>query len=368
MRSFLLLFLGLYFSGLLSAQITGPQSPGSFTVVNIPGSSATWSNTGNVAASDNSYVTSGNIPGASGAYTDYLVVTDFGFSIPLGSTISGIVVEVERADPNARTADYSIRIVKNGVIGSTEKSFNAGYTMTDNYQIYGNAGDLWGEGWTESDINDAGFGVAIAAQRSVAGGTTAGRIDHIRIIVFYDFMTLPLRLISFTATKTNDAVLLKWTAAEETNMSHYEVQRSADGRNFTAINSIPSRNSLSNTSYSFTDQSPVQGVTYYRLKMIGHNPGDVKHSAVLTVHFAGKNNVLVWPSALRAGQALNVSNPVQERLILQFFDFGGKLLVTMTTSSGQLPSDQLMQHKGMIFYTVRREDGTAAGKGKLLVH
>ncbi len=368
MRQFLLLALVLSLSDFLSAQIDGPNSPGSFTVVNIPGSSATWSNTGNASSSDNSYVTSGSIPGAAGAYTDYLVATDFGFSIPPSVIISGIVVEVERADPNARTADYSIRIVKNGIIGSNEKSFGAGYAMSDAYQIYGNAGDLWGEAWTNNDVNNTGFGVAIAAQRSVTGASTAGRIDHIRITVFYDFaFILPLRLISFTASQTNDAVHLKWTTVEETNMSHYEVQRSTDGRNFAAINSTPSRNSMSNTTYSFTDQSPVHGVAYYRLRMTGHNPGDVKHSQVLTVHYTGKSNVSLWPTVLSPGQTLTIANANQERLIVRFFSANGLLAGTVSTNGNYLSSEALRMQKGTVFFSIQNENGITTGRGKLVV-
>ncbi|MEJ0104975.1 MAG: hypothetical protein WDO19_21565 [Bacteroidota bacterium] len=170
---------------------------------------------------------------ALGAYTDYLVVTDFLFALPPGASISGIVIDIERSDAFRRTSDYSIRIVKNGVIGATERSLGAGYRAGDSYQSYGSSGDLWGESWTDADINNSGFGVAIAAQRSVGGaGATAGKINDVQITVFYNFVVTPVRLVSFSACKKNKQTELTWVTADEVNMDHYEIERSSNGRDF----------------------------------------------------------------------------------------------------------------------------------------
>lgn len=113
----------------------------------------------------------------------YLKATNFGFSIPGGSTIEGIVVEVERKESGSNVAkDYRVRIIKGGSIGSTDKANASEWPTSDTYQSYGAFNDVWGETWSASDINDSGFGVAIAA---LGLGTGTAYIDHIRITVYY---------------------------------------------------------------------------------------------------------------------------------------------------------------------------------------
>ena len=67
----------------------------------MSGSATSWSNVSNVSASDNVYasIPAGSLS-SSGDYTDYFQVANFEFSIASGATISGILVEIERADIN----------------------------------------------------------------------------------------------------------------------------------------------------------------------------------------------------------------------------------------------------------------------------
>src|SRR5258705_12472039 len=78
----------------------GNNNGSTVTVVPIAGSTSSWLNSFNVKVFDGAYaVNSVNMP-VTGNYTDYIVVTNFGFSIPVGSTIDGIKVSVSRWDAN----------------------------------------------------------------------------------------------------------------------------------------------------------------------------------------------------------------------------------------------------------------------------
>lgn len=354
-----------------NAQSQGPFSGTSFTNVSIPGSVATWSNTSNAGKSDDMYTSFGDISGGPGSYTDYLVVTGFKFIIPLATTITGIVVEVEESDRNLLTSDYSVRLTKNNdagtfEIGSTEKAMGNAYPATDSYQVYGSNEDLWGEIWTPENINNTSFGVAIAAQRNADGDITAGAIDHVRITVYYTFIVLPVNLISFTAVKGNNAVHLNWTTTGETNMNHYEVERSADGSSFSSLTSIPSRNFSTSSLYTFNDNSPVKAVSYYRLKMIS-NTGTAKYSDIISVHFNGTGTVDLYPNPLLQGQTLYINNEDKEQLIIQFFDMPGKRLSSVETTSNQVPLLLPEHMKGILFYRVANRNGEITGTGKLVL-
>jgi len=139
-----------------------------------------WSNVSNAGASDNSYATANT---STSVQTHYLKATNFGFSIPAGAAIQGIVVEIEHKESAALVArDNRVRIVKGGTIGSTDKASATEWPTTDAYATYGSDIDLWGETWTVSDINSSGFGVAVSAL-GLGGGTAS--VDHIRITVYY---------------------------------------------------------------------------------------------------------------------------------------------------------------------------------------
>src|SRR5688572_16252004 len=98
MKATILTGLSVLANIVLYAQFVTSASPGSFSNIAIPGSSASWVNTNNASASDDNYTIFGDIAGSPGSYTDYLAVTQFGLSIPLGATVVGIKVEIECSD------------------------------------------------------------------------------------------------------------------------------------------------------------------------------------------------------------------------------------------------------------------------------
>ena len=131
-----------------------------------------WTNPDNAKASDNVYTSVGS------GITHYLKATNFGFIIPTGATIDGILVEIEQKDFGFGALENSIKIVKGGVISGEEKSTGAEIPDTDTYVSYGSSTDLWGLPWTAEDINLSTFGV-------VFSDTDFSGVDHIRITVYY---------------------------------------------------------------------------------------------------------------------------------------------------------------------------------------
>jgi len=146
----------------------GPNSPGTVVSDTSNGSGLNWSLPSNATTSDN---TDASVMQrfAGAVTTAYLKATNFGFSIPSGNSILGIVGEIERAQAGADNYYYArdnrVSIVKSdGTIGTTNKAYSGNWTTTDTYHTYGNSTDLWGETWTYTDINDVDFGLAIATE------------------------------------------------------------------------------------------------------------------------------------------------------------------------------------------------------------
>jgi len=121
----------------------------------------------------------------------WLRATTFGFSIPDGATIDGIVAEFEKRASGYGIEDYSVKIVKAGAEGGDEKKKTAvEWLLTDSYISYGGAADKWGLTWTPAEINAVGFGVSIAADYFEFEGDAQAQIDHVRITVYYTEVAL----------------------------------------------------------------------------------------------------------------------------------------------------------------------------------
>lgn len=71
----------------------------------------------------------------------------------------------------------------------------------------------------------------------------------------------------FTVSLVNDKdVLLEWKVENTELANEYAVERSEDGTDFTSIGSVKATSSYL---YNFHDRSPIEGQSYYRLRMVG---------------------------------------------------------------------------------------------------
>lgn len=85
-------------------------------------------------------------------------------------------------------------------------------------------------------------------------------------------ITLPVELIAFSAILNGDRTELKWTTASEKNVSHFVVEKSTDGKNYTDAGIVFAYGNTSDkVNYSFSDKSintSIAGVIYYRLRSV----------------------------------------------------------------------------------------------------
>jgi hypothetical protein len=163
------------------ADSQGPLAPGTL-VDDASVGTKVWSNPTSASGSDDVYATTSNLSDAS---SHYLKVTNLGFSIATGSTITGIQVAIERSAIqnvfNHKVDDQTIKLVKGGTIqGSNEAATSTNWGTTDSVATYGSSSDLWALTWGPSDINDATFGVVVQTTMS-----TQAKVDAITVTVSY---------------------------------------------------------------------------------------------------------------------------------------------------------------------------------------
>ena len=81
---------------------------------------------------------------------------------------------------------------------------------------------------------------------------------------------MPIKLTSFNGKlNTETEATLTWTSSLEENSFQYEVQRSADGKNYVTVGKVAAAGtSLEAVKYAFNDALPGSGAYFYRLKMV----------------------------------------------------------------------------------------------------
>lgn len=154
---------------------------------------------------------------------------------------------------------------------------------------------------------------------------------------FYDTVTVtatstvPVKLTAFIGrTDNNQHSVLFWQTASESNNSHFDVQRSADGITFETIKTVKGRGTTQSlSSYSITDEnsSSVAPTLYYRLKQVDFD-GSEELSAIVTVNFKQENNhdMRIFPNPFAQEAHVDVVAPTSGNLTIEVMDAQGRIL------------------------------------------
>ena len=77
---------------------------------------------------------------------------------------------------------------------------------------------------------------------------------------------LPIDLVSFTGKCENNTSVIEFVVASQINNDYYTIERSVDGYEWTEIGIIAGEgNTSTQMTYRWIDDSPMNGVNYYRL-------------------------------------------------------------------------------------------------------
>ncbi|MDZ7876232.1 MAG: T9SS type A sorting domain-containing protein [Saprospiraceae bacterium] len=112
----------------------------------------------------------------------------------------------------------------------------------------------------------------------------------------YNAAILPVELLNFQVTPLSKTAYLTWQTASERNASHFDVQRSRDGKTFEKLGQVKAHgNSATLQSYAFTDETPAVGTYYYRLQQVDFD-GTTALSNIVSVEFGSKHKLQVFPN------------------------------------------------------------------------
>jgi hypothetical protein len=164
-------------------------------------------------------------------------------------------------------------------------------------------------------------------------------------------LVLPLELLSFDARASGEEALLEWKTAMELNNSHFEVERSQDGRTFTKIGEVKGGGTTSGiVGYSYIDKMPGAGKNYYRLKQVDYD-GASTYTEIRAVAFEISEAIVLYPNPT-SGE-MRLEGVQQEWSKVEIYDYLGRLVDdTELLGNGTLDISELTP--GM--YQVRIKD------------
>ena len=170
----------------VSFTATSATYPGTVaTSSSAPENGYDWSSPNNVKAADTSYASITHASFDAGVISYRMRCSNFGFTIPAGSTINGILVEINRYNDVGETGkDYRVQLVDDSAtLVGTNKAINAAWQTSVTKASYGGSSDTWSASPTVTMVNDTNFGVMFSA---VAIDNNCDiYVDYIRITITY---------------------------------------------------------------------------------------------------------------------------------------------------------------------------------------
>jgi pectate lyase len=143
---------------------------------------------------------------------------------------------------------------------------------------------------------------------------------------------IALDLVDFAAKKVNNEAVLTWQTVNEQAVSHFDVERSTDGKSFSTISEVKARNTAALNTYSLTDKGPLSTIQYYRLKMVDFD-GTIAYSKTVSIAKEAGHTLKVYPSVTK--DVLTVETTTLGVATLHIIDILGKTVATKQVAASE---------------------------------
>lgn len=137
---------------------------------------------------------------------------------------------------------------------------------------------------------------------------------------------LPVQFLLFNVRCEGNKVAIHWKTAQEINASHFEVQRSSNGTDWTSIGTLPATgNSSEPRSYSFMDNNPLPNGAMYRIAEFDLD-GKKQYTSINRAACGSLDTWKVWPNPVQEQLYVNVSVAAGSQAMIRVFDSKGALM------------------------------------------
>lgn len=168
---------------------------------------------------------------------------------------------------------------------------------------------------------------------------------------------LPVELIEFEGRNMTGDVSLIWATASEINSSHFEIEKSNDGKDWSSIGELESQhNSVEMNTYFFVDQEINNEMNYYRLKMVDLDE-TFEYSDIITVivnEFRRITEVEAYPNPTVDHIKIDIHTSESKKLNIDLVNANGNIIKqSVVTTEGEKSQEMDMsEYAAGIYYLV----------------
>ena len=229
-----------------------------------------------------------------------------------------------------------------------------------------------GNMYTVSKADVSSFSVKYGA-KSLSNSNSSRQFSlYMKGFQYPNEITLPLNLLSFTTTLNKNNVDLKWVTAAEKNVSHFAIEKSFDGKNFSdAATVFAYGNTTQEMSYTYPDNIArmTSGIIYYRLRCID-NDGKFSYSEIRIVRIgqsASNTQVMTYPNPFVNDLRVTLPREWQGKPAkIELFTTSGQLVRTKTVALTSQTESITTHELGRGFYVIRITMGAETAQYKVV--
>ena len=214
--------------------------------------------------------------------------------------------------------------------------------------------------------NSLGAASNLEGRMLSTGGAVNVNADIITIPLSGGYTPMPVKLISFTGTCTNQNIVLNWSTAIETNNHYFTIERSDNAIDWKIITQVEgATNSSVLRSYIYTDQLSPKGNYYYRLKQTDLD-GMFKYGSIIFIKNCGNEyfeNIKIYPNPSPGKFKLLYTGVINEFEFIQIMNIKGEKIFE---AKGYVKTIDLSSHTPGFYYLRCKINGTVVTK-KLII-
>ncbi len=149
---------------------------------------------------------------------------------------------------------------------------------------------------------------------------------------------LAIKLSDIAAQNLGAANRIDWKSSSEEPGDTYILQRSADGRTFSQLATVPAKGKAS--SYSYRDEQPYNGINYYRI-LLRDVAGNMAYSKVVsaTVQQGTGFDITVAPNPAHSSITVRSMGTEQANANISISDMTGRVLLQQQTGGSSTVLD-----------------------------